>query len=73
VENCLPLHPCSQHCGFGREFKTRGITALPCEPGDGDKDGASGGGGWEIPDEEPYEGYAAGVVDEGGYMVGNGW
>jgi hypothetical protein len=29
VENCLPLHPCSQHCGFGRELSTRGITVPP--------------------------------------------
>jgi hypothetical protein len=28
VENCRPLQPCSQHCGFGREFNTRGITEL---------------------------------------------
>ena len=34
VENCLPLHPCSQHWGFGRELITRGITGLPWVLGD---------------------------------------
>lgn len=41
----------------------------------GDDDSAGrllvGGGGNACGDS--YDGYAAGVVDEGGYMVGSGW
>jgi hypothetical protein len=50
----------------------RGMTALPCAPGDGESGGTSAAGGGAMPGEDPYEGYAAGVVDDGGYMVGSG-
>jgi hypothetical protein len=53
VENCLPLHPCSQHCGFGREFRIRGITALFWAPGEGESDGPSLGGAWGMLEEDP--------------------
>jgi hypothetical protein len=72
VENWRPLQPCSQHWGLGRELMTRGMT-LFWLLGDDDSAGtllAEGGG---IPCGGSYGGYAAGVVDVGGYMVGSGW
>lgn len=70
VENCRPLHPWSKHCGFGREFRTRGITELFCAFGDEERAAMLLFGGGGIARGGSYAGYAAGVVDEAGYMVG---
>lgn len=56
MENCLPLHPCSQHCGFGREFNIRGMTELLCAPGDDESEATSPAGCWETPVGDPYDG-----------------
>ena len=46
VENCLPLHPCSQHCGLGRVWTTRtwpgSGTVLPIAEGSGPLAGSMG-------------------------------
>lgn len=72
VENCRPLHPCSQHWGFGRELITRGITGLPWVLGDEERAGTDALEAGTLGGES-YAWYAVGAVLVGGYMVGNGW
>jgi hypothetical protein len=43
----------------------------PWALGEGEREGASLGGGWGMAGEA-YDGYAAGVVEDGGYIVGSG-
>jgi hypothetical protein len=59
VENCRPLQPCSQHWGFGLEFKIRGMTPLLWFPGTAPPLGGA------MPGEVSYEGYGAGEVETG--------
>ena len=64
MENCRPLHPCSQHCGFGREFSTRTLRWS----GDDGKPGVGAGLDGASPAVASYE--YVGIVEEGYNVVG---
>ena len=44
-----------------------------CELGEEESAEVALAGGGGTPCEGSYDGYAAGVVDDGGYIVGSGW
>jgi hypothetical protein len=51
----------------------RGMTVLSCDPlGEDDSPDTLLACGGEMTCAESYDGYAAGVVDVGGYIVGSG-